>query len=103
MTEWNYAMLSIQLMIQRIISVVHISILAVSIKVVMRSLLEHEQAEDATGVSGWSYRVEGLLLPRPASPSSALLTRLGIPVQQPRAAECECKLQPAVRLQDNSI
>lgn len=33
MTEWNYAMLSIELMIQRIIYVVHISILAVYIKV----------------------------------------------------------------------
>lgn len=44
-----------------------------------------------------------LFLPRPALPSSASLTRLGIPVQHPEAAECDCKLQPAVRLQDNSI
>lgn len=47
--------------------------------------------------------VEEVLLPRPALPSSALLTRLGIPVQHPQAAECDCKLHPAVRLQDNPI
>lgn len=34
----------------------------------------------------WSYRGEEVLLPRPAPPSSASFTRLGIPVEHPQVS-----------------